>query len=623
VPGGGWLLAAVAATLVVKLAAVPWLLGLDQWGWPYLVNAGAVLAMAAWAACVRPALQVPLFLLLSTVVTAVAYADVLYFRQFGDLLSVATLRLAGEGASVATAAAALARPRDAWLWIDVPLGVAAWMYARRRGLRWRALPLRAGAPLAVAGALVVGTDVAVDPALDRLYHGHTMMVRRAGLLAYHAMDAAAWVAREARRMEAPEEALAEVRAWFAARPADPPAPTFGLAAGRNLIVLQVESLQAFAMGLSIDGRPVTPNLDRLAGESLHYTNFYTEIGQGVTADADLLVNCSLYPTATGAVYYSYADDDYRCLPTLLRESGYRSVAMQGIRPDFWNYAAMYPRVGFEAFHSIDDYDRSDEIFLGVSDASFLRQSIAKLHALPEPFHAFLVTLTSHTPFEHEGLPKTFDAGRYEGTDVGRYLNALHYTDAAIGAFVEQIRADGLLDRSVLVVYGDHMALWHDATGLRDLFADVPVEDEPGWWRIIHRVPLLVRLPGGALAGERDEAAGEVDVAPTLAGLLGLRFDRAFLMGRDLLARPRGGVVFPDGSALDDAHLYVADGEASRCWRFADDERDDASACAPLAATAERALRTSRAMVERNLIGRLAGQTPPATAENIAPPGPRR
>ncbi len=591
VPGSFWLLAAVAALTTGKLHVALRLAGLEPYAWPHLVNGGAALALFAWAACVSASRQIPLYLLLGLPLTAVAYADVLYFRQFGDLLSAATVRFAGQAGSVVGAAAALVRPADLWLWIDVPLLLLLWATVGRR-VRWRPVPARRAAALSVAGAGVVCAFIALDPGLERLYHGHTMMARRAGLVAYHAMDLGSYFTRLSRRLSSSEAETREVRDWFAARPAPPAAPTFGVAAGRNLVVLQVESLHAFAVGLTIDGREVTPHLNRLRRESLYFSNLYTQIGQGVTADADLLVNCSLYPSATGAVYYDYAENAYRCLPTLLRENGYRaSHAFQGIRPDYWNYAAMYPRVGFDRFHSEQDYDRSDEIFLGVSDASFLRQSVGKLAALPEPFHAFLVTLTSHTPYEH--APKVFDAGPYEGTDVGRYLNAVHYTDGAIGEFIENLRGSGSLDRSVLAVYGDHMGLWHEATGLRELFAEVPPSDEAGWWRIVRRVPLFVRLPGAQLAGERTEAAGQVDVAPTLAGLLGVRPADAFLMGRDLLAEPRGPVAFADGSALDDGRLWVAEG---RCY--------GAARCDDLAAWAAERLRVSRTIVERDLVGRL-------------------
>jgi phosphoglycerol transferase MdoB-like AlkP superfamily enzyme len=170
-----------------------------------------------------------------------------------------------------------------------------------------------------------------------------MVASRMGLINYHLFDIGNYAGRLARRSVPSGAAVKQVNTWFAGhRPPTPAtAPGFGVAKGKNVIMVQVESLQAFTMGLTVGGQEVTPNLNRVARESMNFTDFYSQTGQGVTADADLLGNCSVFPTRTGAIYYDYAGNDFRCMPRVLKDYGYATAAMQGMPPDFWNLASVY------------------------------------------------------------------------------------------------------------------------------------------------------------------------------------------------------------------------------------------------------------------------------------------
>lgn len=605
---------AFAVGLLIKQRLALSILSIPPGPGMLLASAGAILFVTAWVRRAAGRWQPGLWLLLSALITLVMYADILYYRQFGDLVSVASLRFSAQIGDVSSSVTDLLRPGDLWLWADLPLLAALLLLPAASHTRWFSLGRTRFVRLtALAGAMVVALVAAADPILAEQYYGHTMVGSRMGLINYHAFDVGAYAARLSARTGSKSAAIQEVQPWFEAkRQAEGPAsasPLTGSAAGKNVIVLQLESFQSFPIGMKIGQQEITPNLNRLLKESLYYPNFYHQTGQGVTADADLLANCSLHPTRTGAVYYDYADNNFRCMPTVLREQGYETVAMQGMPADFWNLTAVYPQVGFERYHSIRDYVYDEKVGIGLSDESFLRQSVEKLKALPEPYYAFVVTLTSHGPFDFDNLPRRLNLGDLEGTKAGWYLHAVHYTDKAVGQFLDRLTAEGMLDNSVLVVYGDHQGLWRYDDGMERLLA-IPGDDEVAWVQAEKGVPLMIRLPGAALTGERPEAAGQVDIAPTIAGLLGIPTEEAFFIGRDLLATSGGIVPFYRGSAADDTHLYLSgDDQAggNTCYALRTRERVAPERCSGLEQKAARQLHISRLLTERDLIPALRPQ----------------
>jgi phosphoglycerol transferase MdoB-like AlkP superfamily enzyme len=563
----------------------------------------AVLAVfTPWLVLAPGRWQAFLALLLDLFITFMLYADILYWRQFGDLVSVASLRFAGQLTSVGGAVAILVQQKDLWLFVDLPVLALLVLVPRSGAARW--LTFRKAAVAALAGCVVLGLIARFDPLLKDKYYGHSNVASRMGLVNYHLFDIGSYAVRLASRAVPSGGDVARVNDWFRTKPAGS-SPMVGQAAGKNVIYVQVESLQAFTLGLKVNGQEVTPNLNRLAKESMFFTDHYSQTGQGVTSDADLLGNCSLYPTRTGAVYYDYAANDFRCLPTLLREHGYHAVAMQGMPPDFWNLASVYPHVGFEHYYNVKEFTEDEKIGIGLSDGSFFRQVLPKLKALPEPYYAFLVTLTSHGPFAFEGLPHTLNLGSLEGTQAGNYLHAVHYTDGAIGQFVDALKAEGMLDKSIIVLDGDHAGVFRNNTGMSDLL-HIAADDEVNLTRLEKQVPLIIRLPGGANAGERRQPAGQVDIAPTLAGLLGIPTNTVHFMGRDLMARQDGVIAFYTGSAMSAEHLfwYREDDPRGRCYDRTTGQGVAPADCTATAREAAKDLEIGRLIIERNLIPRL-------------------
>jgi lipoteichoic acid synthase len=570
------------------------------------IRAGAVAASAAVALLVvgfamrfRGRAQLLALLALDAALTAVHQIHLLHHRQYSELASVAALAFAPQAAHVGGAIVALFRPGDALLWADVAVLAALASLGRGAAPGVR----RPANALALGGVLLFVLPAL--PLLDRPLTGprHLAITRgevaaSLNVVAYQLFDAATFVRRRLDRSG--RSSLPDAAAYHAERTA-PTGPLSGTQRGRNVVVVQLESVQAFAVGMRVNGAPVTPSLDRLARESLTFTRAFAQVGQGTTSDAELLAGCSLYPLETGAVFTDRHDVDFRCLPEVLREGGYHTAALHANWPNFWNRDRMYPAMGFDRFFSIRDFDRTPAIGLGLSDARFVEQAAERLASLPEPFYALLVTLSNHAPFVDPNLPRTLPLGPLAGTYVGDYLDSVRFTDGALGALVDGLRASGVLDRSVLVVYGDHHGVSRTASGTALL--ELPADRGDVWLLHEARVPLLVRLPGGRAASERTDPAGQLDVAPTIVDLLGVPAGRGFFHGRSLVSGPPRPVVLADGSAVSEELVLL--GEARRwgppgCLDAATGRPVERGRCDALAAHAARELEISRAAVNQDL-----------------------
>lgn len=335
---------------------------------------------------------------------------------------------------------------------------------------------------------------------------------------------------------------------------------FGIAKDRNVIIIQVEALQSSVIGKFYNGQELTPNLNRLIGEdSIYFDNHYYQIGGGNTADAEFTVNNSLFAPDTEAGYIKYADNDYHGLPYLLKDNGYSGAhAFHNYIGSFWNREEAYPYQGFDSFTSLEDLEQNDMFALGVSDKELFRQTIDDLVGFPEPFYAFYVTASSHHPY---GIPlkdrEITVSEDDEGTLFGLYLQAINYTDRAIGEFINMLKEEGLYDNSIIVIYGDHYALPNtDAKVNEQIYA---LTGAPYSMFERFKVPFIINIPGVECNETKHIASGHIDILPTLLCLLGIHNDKTVMFGQNLLEAEEGIVCqqthLSTGSFISDSIFY--------------------------------------------------------------------
>lgn len=315
-----------------------------------------------------------------------------------------------------------------------------------------------------------------------------------------------------------------------AKPAS--AKGFGEARGKNVIFLQIESLENAVINQKIDGQEITPNLNKLAQEGLYFSNYYTQVGPGNTADAEFSTLNSLYPLPDDVAFIDYAHNQYNALPELLTHQGYGTHALNGDVPTFWNRSNIYPVLGYQEKISEDSYIASRPVGKGptsLGDEDFLLQSLSKLEIFKQPFFSVLITESSHTPFELPEDLRTLDMSGTKAQSLNdtqqQYLQAIHYADKAVGEFITGLKRAGLYDNTMIAIYGDHQSFTGIADPLNAGDATFPALSHS-------QVPLVI-LNSGVKAGEIITPASHIDLFPTMANLLGIQPPKEVL-GQDVL-----------------------------------------------------------------------------------------
>lgn len=321
----------------------------------------------------------------------------------------------------------------------------------------------------------------------------------------------------------------------------------GMFKGKNLLVIQVESLEKFVLRQQIDGQEITPNLNKLLKNSLYFTNYYEQVGNGNSCDADLMTNASVYPIQLGTTFISYPFTTFNSFPKIMKENGYYTSAIHPDSGSFWNWLPALTSMGFEKCYDSKSYDTSEIINMGISDGTFLNQIEPIITKQKQPFYTFIVTLSSHTPFILQDRYKELKLKEeLKDSKLGGYLQCIHYTDKQLGLFLEKLKEDGLLDNTVVAIYGDH-------EGVHRYFPEEikELKTKQAWWMNNNKhLPLIIYNPN-LQPQEIQTAGGQVDIMPTLLYLMGVD-EKIYIetaMGRNLLKTNRNFAVLRDRTVV--------------------------------------------------------------------------
>jgi len=376
--------------------------------------------------------------------------------------------------------------------------------------------------------------------------------------------------------------------------------------GKNLLIIHGESLQNYTMNVRFNNRELTPNLNKLASEGIYFSHFYAQESVGNSSDSEFTLNTSLLPSSSGTVFMNYFDREYVTLPKLLKEQGYYAFSMHGNSGISWNRNVMHPKLGYDDFYYYTkDYEIDEKIGLGLSDKSFFHQSVEIINNFDEskyPYYATLIMLTNHTPFNDIGEYSDYlvdiidediteesevsdkedvneevvdedDSDNLntipylEGTKLGNYFKSVHYADEAIGDLINEMDELGMLDNTVVVIYGDHDAKLKQSEYVR-FYENEHIDEvliDPSkkinevndyTYEINRNVPFIIwskDIKNTKYSRSVDEVMGMIDVMPTLGNMFGVYNEYA--LGHDIFSVDENVVVFPSGNWITNKLYY--------------------------------------------------------------------
>ncbi|TKI04641.1 LTA synthase family protein, partial [Bacillus wiedmannii] len=385
-----------------------------------------------------------------------------------------------------------------------------------------------------------------------------MLVKNLGLYTHQIYDLTLQVKAGSQKALADSSKLQETENYVKANQSEPNPNMFGAAKGKNVIVVTLESLQTFLIGASVNGQEVTPFLNEFINESYYFDNFFHQTGQGKTSDSEFLIDTSLYPLNRGAVFFTHGNNDYTATPEILRQQGYFTSVFHANNATFWNRNIMYSALGYDRYYNELDYKITPETNLnwGLKDIEYFDQSVDILKTVDQPFYARFLTLTNHYPFTYDEDTKFIEPYNSGNGVFDRYIVTARYLDESIKKFIERLKAEGMYDDSIIVLYGDHYGISekHNRTMAQFLEKDQITEFDT---LNLQRTPLYIHMPGQTEGQTISKPTGQIDIKPTILNLLGINTTNDIRFGHDMFSDEYNGfVVLRDGSFITEKYVYT-------------------------------------------------------------------
>lgn len=499
---------------------------------------------------------------INLIISIVLFADNAYYRYFKDIISVGAIRNGIMLGGVSSCVKTLIKPTDLIYIADLlfifPL---VRFISKNKGNRLNGLVRFTIFLIFFSSGIMMDARyikelAAEQPLLISTMSNKLYVTKILGNINFHAIDLFNYAnnAIESKKSVS-TETKQEIKSYLQGNNSSSSGTVLkGAGVGKNLIMIQVEALQQFVINKKINGVEITPNLNKWINKSMYFDNYFYQVSSGNTSDAEFMSLNSLYPADSGAAYYRYTEDTLDTLPIELGSKGYTTSALHGYTESFWNRNIMYKTEGFQTFYGGSSFNNDEEVGMGLSDKSFLTQSLAKVEAQKQPYYSFLITLSSHYPFNDTAGYGDFNTGEYEGTLMGNYLKGIHYTDQQLGMFLDQLEKDGTLDNSIVVLYGDHNAIPKEYIDQLYKLENINSATDLDWYEL-QKVPMLIHFSKDANKGVNHTYSGQMDLYPTIANLFDINLKYSF--GKDILNPSSQNVIFRNGSFTDGSIFYVS------------------------------------------------------------------
>ena len=446
------------------------------------------------------------------------------------------------------------KPHDVIYWLDIAvfIGLLVWLKVKK-------IPIKSNPvskPMAIAvtclSGLIFSGNLALSeanrPQLLQRTFDRSYIVKYLGIDAYTIYDGIKTGMTSSVRAHASSNGIDEVLDYTKKHYAEPNPETFGLAKGKNVIVLHLESFQQFLINMKVDGQEVTPFLNSIFQNqaTISFDNFFHEVGQGKTSDAENMLETGTFGLPQGSLFTELGSDNvFQAAPAILGQTeGYTSAVFHGNVASFWNRDHVYKNLGYDNFFDRSYFDESDETLgYGILDKDLFRESAQYLEHLQQPFYTKFLSVTNHTPYYTDDKNFDFPSLNTGNSTVDNYVRTTHYLDQSLEQFFTYLKKSGIYQNSIFVVYGDHFGISN--TDNKDL-ASALGKDPDTWDEFdnaqMQRVPLMIHMPGYTKGTVNHEYGGEIDVLPTLLHLLGID-DKDYLhFGTDLLSSQHDQVV---------------------------------------------------------------------------------
>lgn len=504
------------------------------------------------------------------------FSNILYYREFSDFLSTSIIKTSGSTSdNLGKSIAGITKGTDFLVFLDVVIIVLLIAFKVFK-IDVRRLKLKISLLIEGLAVVLIGTNLTMAqkdrPGLLTRTFDNNYIVKYLGLNSFAVYDGVKTAQSNAIIAKANHSDLKTVQSYIKKNYIAPNPEYYGVAKNKNVLVIHLESFQQFLIDYKWHGKEVTPNLNKLyhANDTISFDNFFNQVGQGKTSDAEMMLENSVFGLQSGSAMSSYGTSNtFESAPAILgQQAGYTSAVMHGGAGSFWNRDNAYKSFGYDYFMPLSYYQNKKGYYLGygIKDKLFFDQSIKYMEHLPQPFYLKMITVTNHYPYDLDKKNHSIDKTDTGDKTVDGYVQTAHYLDEAIGELMSYLKKSGLEKNTLIMLYGDHYGIsgnHHKASAQllnKDSFNNFDNLQ-------FQRVPLMFHMPG-LKGGINHTYGGEIDVRPTLFNLLGINDQNMIQFGHSLLAKNapqivaqrNGDFITPKYSKVEGSYYYTKSGK---------------------------------------------------------------
>ena len=507
------------------------------------------------------------------IMTALLFSNAVYYREFTDFITINTMLGAGKVASgLGESAIKLFRPYDILYWIDFILLVFALVTKR---IKMDESPVRARMAFAFSTLAVMifsGNLFLAEsdrPELLTRTFSRDYLVKYLGINAFTAYDGVQTYKTTQVRAQASATDMDEVAEYVKGHYAKPNDQYFGLAKGRNVIYIHLESTQQFLIDYKLKDEngvehEVMPFINSLyhSNSTFSFSNFFHQVKAGKTSDSETLFENSLFGLNQGALFTQLGGKNtFEAAPNILKQTqGYTSAVFHGNSGTFWNRNETYKHLGYDYFFDASYYNVTEDnsFQYGLNDKPFFQQSVKYLEHLQQPFYTKFIAVSNHYPYSQLSGDETgFPLAQTKDETINSYFSTANYMDTAVHEFFDYLKQSGLYDNSIIILYGDHYGI---SNARNKELAQLLGKDRDTWSNFdnaqVQRVPYMIHIPGMTQGKIIDTYGGQVDALPTLLHLLGVDTQNYIQLGQDLFSPDHKQLVaFRDGDFVTPNYTY--------------------------------------------------------------------
>ena len=515
------------------------------------------------------------------------FSNAVYYREFSDFVTVNTMMASSSvSAGLGEAALGLFRPWDIIYLIDFPI-LGYLMYKKLIRVDHRPFNKRASFAITALSSMLFTANLflaEIDrPQLLTRGFSNYYVVRALGLPAFLGYSGNQTYQANKERSKASAEDLKPVEEYIQNHYAEPNKDYFGIAKGRNVIYVHLESFQQFLIDykLQADGKEyeVTPFLNSLyhSNSTLAFSNVFNQVKAGKTSDAETMIETGLFGLNQGSFMVNYGGTNtQQAAPFILsKNGGYTSAVFHGNTGSFWNRNTAYKQWGYNYFFDASYFTKQDDtnsFQYGLNDKIMLKDSIKYLEHLQQPFYAKYITVSNHYPYTTSliGDEIGFPLAKTKDETINGYFATANYLDSSVKALFDYLKESGLYDNSIIVLYGDHFGI---SQTRNPNLAPLVGKTSETWSNydnaMMQRVPYMVVIPGMDKGKIIDTYGGQVDMLPTLEHLLGIDSKNYLQVGQDMLStqhqqivafRSSNNFVTPKYTSFNGRTYYTQTGE---------------------------------------------------------------